>query len=248
MASPIMNIVISCADGTWTGERWEGPPRELAEFYADLLGMRILREDWLVVGHDREIFPRLAFDGLEDYRPPGWHDPERPQQVHLDLAVPDLGGAEATALRLGGTRLGEEDDRTVFADPAGHQVCLRRDLATPKPRIDRVVFDCFSPRSLAAFYLGLFPTSVVLDEAHRVGVGGADEGPALAFHHVSLYTAPRWPDPAYPQQLHVDFDVPDGPAMQERAARLGAIRLPEMGGSCPVYADPAGHPFCLCWG
>jgi hypothetical protein len=208
--------------------------------------MRTLREDWLVVGHDRETFPRLAFDGLEDYRAPAWRDPERPQQVHLDVAVPDLGTAEATALRLGGTRLGEEEDRVVFADPAGHQVCLERDLDAPRPRVERIVIDCFSPRSLAAFYTGLFPMPAVRDEAHRVAVRGDDDGPALAFHHVPLYVGPRWPDPAYPQQMHLDFDVPNGPAMQERAERLGAIRLPEMGGSCPVYADPAGHPFCLC--
>ena len=32
------------------------------------------------------------------------------------------------------------------------------------------------------------------------------------------------------------------------ALRLGATRLPHLGGGCPVYADPAGHPFCLCFG
>jgi hypothetical protein len=35
-------------------------------------------------------------------------------------------------------------------------------------------------------------------------------------------------------------------AAQELALRLGAIRLPPQGGSCPVFADPAAHPFCLC--
>jgi hypothetical protein len=67
----------------------------------------------------------------------------------------------------------------------------------------------------------------------------------LAFQHAQV-EAPRWPDPRYPQQLHVDLDVEDGAAAQELALRLGAIRLPAIGGSCPVYADPAAHPFCLC--
>jgi hypothetical protein len=68
----------------------------------------------------------------------------------------------------------------------------------------------------------------------------------IAFQHAPTYKASRWPDPAYPQQLHLDLHVQDGAAAHERAERLGAIRLPEMGGSCPVYADPAAHPFCLC--
>lgn len=35
-------------------------------------------------------------------------------------------------------------------------------------------------------------------------------------------------------------------AARTLAEQLGAIRLPPLGGSCPVYADPAGHPFCPC--
>ena len=29
--------------------------------------------------------------------------------------------------------------------------------------------------------------------------------------------------------------------------KLGATRLPGPGEGWRVYADPAGHPFCLCW-
>jgi hypothetical protein len=43
-----------------------------------------------------------------------------------------------------------------------------------------------------------------------------------------------------------DLEFDDRQAAQRLAERLGAIRLPGQGGSCPVYADPAGHPFCLC--
>jgi hypothetical protein len=66
----------------------------------------------------------------------------------------------------------------------------------------------------------------------------------LAFQHAQC-KAPRWPDPTYPQQIHLDLHFDDGEAAQELASRLGAIHLPK-GGSCPVYADPAAHPFCLC--
>jgi hypothetical protein len=45
--------------------------------------------------------------------------------------------------------------------------------------------------------------------------------------------------------MHLDIGIENPPALAT-AERLGAIRLPDLGGSCPVYADPAGHPICLC--
>jgi catechol-2,3-dioxygenase len=110
------------------------------------------------------------------------------------------------------------------------------------------VFDSFSPRALATFYQELLGMRVrKLDSPDRVEIG-ADDGrmPMLAFQHAPEFVGPRWPDPAYPQQLHLDLYVEDGEAARELAERLGAIRQPEMGGSCPVYADPSAHPFCLC--
>lgn len=85
------------------------------------------------------------------------------------------------------------------------------------------------------------------DRPERVVI--AKEGgelPMLAFQHVANYVPPRWPDPAFPQQMHLDLRFEEGQQARERAERLGAILLPPHGGSCPVLADPAGHPFCLC--
>ena len=156
----IRNIVFGCPD-----------PRALGSFYAELLGMRIIREDWLVIAKDESSFPRLAFgDGPSEYRPPRWPDPEHPQQL----------------------RRRKQDSE--------HWVLIARDDGSL---------------------------------------------PMLAFQHAQV-TAPRWPDPAYPQQLHLDLHFDDSAAAQELALRLGAIRLPPQGGSCPVFADPAAHPFCLC--
>jgi len=46
--------------------------------------------------------------------------------------------------------------------------------------------------------------------------------------------------------------VADIVAADEEARRLGAVVLQKADMSAPsgfvVYADPAGHPFCLCWG
>lgn len=112
--------------------------------------------------------------------------------------------------------------------------------------IGRVVIDCFSPRALAGFYSGLLDMHSVEDSPERVVIAYPDGRlPMLGFQHVPLYLAPRWPDPDYPEQIHLDLHFEDVDDARARAERLGAIPLPN-GGSCPVYADPAGHPFCLC--
>ncbi|TPN06629.1 VOC family protein, partial [Mesorhizobium sp. B2-3-3] len=56
-----------------------------------------------------------------------------------------------------------------------------------------------------------------------------------------------WPDPAHPQQFHLDFAVPDLDRAHEQVVALGATVLDEGDGcrSWRVFADPAGHPFCL---
>jgi catechol 2,3-dioxygenase-like lactoylglutathione lyase family enzyme len=112
----VRNIVIECPDA-----------RALATFYADLLGWRIIREDWLVVAKDEHSLPRLAFDEVPDYRPPRWPDPsgDYPQQLHLDIGVEDAQAAVERALRLGATRLPDLGGSCpVLADPAGHPFCL----------------------------------------------------------------------------------------------------------------------------
>ena len=76
METSILNIVFGCPEGTWSNDRWEGPPRALASFYADLLGMRITREDWLVIARDRRTMPFVGFgDGWSETRPVRWPDP-----------------------------------------------------------------------------------------------------------------------------------------------------------------------------
>jgi hypothetical protein len=63
--------------------------------------------------------------------------------------------------------------------------------------------------------------------------------------------APQWPDGS-PQQIHIDLYVADPPAAHEEAVALGArlLRAADLTSDSgfQVYADPAGHPFCLCWG
>lgn len=184
--------------------------------------------------------------GWSETRRPRWPDPDYPQQLHLDLFVADLEACDRIALRCGATMLQEGDDHRTYADPAGHPFCLYPHRAVERGVIGRVVIDCFSPRALARFYASFLDMAGVQDSPERVVIAHSDGRlPMLGFQHVPRYLAPRWPDPDYPEQIHLDLHFEDVDDARARAERLGAIPLPK-GGSCSVYADPAGHPFCLC--
>ena len=66
-------------------------------------------------------------------------------------------------------------------------------------------------------------------------------------HQVVVFDAPT-PQ----QQIHLDLWVEDLQTAHEHVMTLGARLLqpaedPEAAEVFQVYADPAGHPFCLCW-
>lgn len=243
MAYPLTAMTITIGSpGSLNGR--EGR-RDLAAFYGDLLGMRVVSEGWLRIAKDEASALRFALDGdgWSDRRPPRYGDPEHPQQLHLDVQVPDLDDAGARIVGMGGRLLEDFGDYRIYADPAGHPFCLD---PGPGPVVTRLVFDCFSPRSLALFYEGLLGVhDRPEDTPERVEVALGDERfPNFLFQHAE-FVAPRWPDPAYPAQLHVDFRFEEGAtAAAARAEQLGAIRLPKLADT-EIYADPSGHPFCL---
>ncbi|HLW45625.1 MAG TPA: VOC family protein, partial [Acidimicrobiales bacterium] len=83
-------------------------------------------------------------------------------------------------------------------------------------------------------------------------ITGPGGGPAVAFQQVERLRSSTWPDDEVPQQLHLDFTVPDREQLDEqhaRALRLGATLLVDQGDDpteqLRVYADPEGHPFCI---
>ncbi|MER5964930.1 VOC family protein [Streptomyces sp. NPDC002057] len=115
-----------------------------------------------------------------------------------------------------------------------------------------VVLDCSAPRELAAFYRAVLGGEVDRPD-RRWALDGAwstlhtPGGLVLCFQGVSGHRPPTWPDPERPQQFHLDFGVPDLDAAQEQVLALGATLLEEgdPARGWRVYADPAGHPFCL---
>ncbi|MER7456269.1 VOC family protein [Micromonospora sp. NPDC126480] len=109
-----------------------------------------------------------------------------------------------------------------------------------------VVIDCPDPRALATFYSELL--GLPLDEKGSSGDGWvviSGAGHRLAFQEALNLRPPTWPEPVVPQQFHLDVQVDDVEAAERQVLALGARRLPGGGDDFRVYADPAGHPFCL---
>jgi catechol 2,3-dioxygenase-like lactoylglutathione lyase family enzyme len=129
--------------------------------------------------------------------------------------------------------------------------------------IRQVVLDGSDVRALAEFYRELLGLSY--REGDEPPPAGAPDprgrdwlvlrnpgGVQLAFQHVDDLAPPTWPDQTVPQQLHLDISVDsvaDFETEHERATSLGARvvldRSDDDEEPLRVYADPAGHPFCI---
>lgn len=107
-------------------------------------------------------------------------------------------------------------------------------------RLHHVVVDCRDPAALAAFYSELLGLPVTYESADWVVVADNDSTSGIAFQLAPDHVPPQWPDPARPQQFHLDVMVEDVESAARWVERLGARRL-----AGDVFADPAGHPFCL---
>jgi catechol 2,3-dioxygenase-like lactoylglutathione lyase family enzyme len=222
--------------------------RALADFYTALTGWKIVRdvEGWITIrGEDGQ---EVAFQEAPDHVPPRWPDQAAPQQMHLDLFVEDNEAAAVRAESLGATRLatGEDDGAhwITLADPAGHpfDLCRKKGIG-PGISLFAVNIDAPDAKGLAKFYAALLGMEVVYEGVEGAMISGG--GKSLMFQKVEGFTPPRWPDPSAPQQAHLDVLVDDMDAVEALALELGATRLPNPEKHFRVFADPAGHPFCL---
>ncbi|HEY3717110.1 MAG TPA: VOC family protein [Jatrophihabitantaceae bacterium] len=122
--------------------------------------------------------------------------------------------------------------------------------------------DTTDARGLADFYrqlLGLRyrpgdepPSHGALDDADWLVLVDDDGKRQLAFQQVATLPRSTWPAHDVPMQLHIDFAVPtveDLHRHRRRAEELGATvlldRTADDGEPLYVFADPAGHPFCI---
>jgi len=115
-------------------------------------------------------------------------------------------------------------------------------------RLHHVIIDCPDPRTLAEFYSELLGQPVTYSSKDFVVVAADDRTSGLAFQLAPDHRSPTWPDSAVPQQIHFDVMVDDVRAASARVLAIGARRLEPDDPSdhaYAVFADPAGHPFCL---
>ncbi|MEU1041828.1 VOC family protein [Streptomyces sp. NPDC005551] len=124
----------------------------------------------------------------------------------------------------------------------------------PAARMRSVVLDCPEPRALAEFYAGVLGGEISQEDDTWATLE-APGGHRIAFQRAPGHTPPDWPRAdGNSQQLHLDFDAGSTQealeAAEERVLALGArpLDVDDGGGERDfrVYADPAGHPFCLC--
>ena len=132
------------------------------------------------------------------------------------------------------------------------------------PELRQVVLDTTDARGLAEFYrqlLGLRyrpgderPAAGEPDPAGQDWLVLLDPSgrPGVAFQQVAELAEATWPDGPSSQQLHLDLTVPtaaDLGIQHGRALALGARLLYDRSDDpeepLRVYADPAGHPFCI---
>jgi catechol 2,3-dioxygenase-like lactoylglutathione lyase family enzyme len=137
-------------------------------------------------------------------------------------------------------------------------------MASPHPFFQGVALDTTDARALAEFYREL------LGFAYRSGDEPPETGHPdpkgrdwlvlvdpngrsnLAFQQVEQLPPSTWPDPVVPQQLHLDLSVESAEELAAQhtrilamGARLLADRFDDPQEPLYVYADPAGHPFCV---
>lgn len=136
---------------------------------------------------------------------------------------------------------------------------------TPVPHLAQVVLDTTDARRAAEFWRQLL--GLVYRPGHEPPPPGEPDpagtdwlnlrtpagAPRLAFQQVGRLVRSTWPAPEVPQQLHLDLTVPGVDALRavhDRVLGLGGAllldRIDDEEEPLRVYADPDGHPFCVC--
>ncbi|MBV2364019.1 VOC family protein [Streptomonospora nanhaiensis] len=114
-------------------------------------------------------------------------------------------------------------------------------------RLAAVVLDAADIGTLARFYSELLGLPILSEEDDWIDIGEPGGGTRVSFQYAPDHVPPQWPDPAHPQQLHLDVRVDDIEEAERRTLALGAKHV-HSDTAFRVYTDPAGHPFCLVHG
>ena len=116
----LLGFIIDCPD-----------PMKLAAFYCQVTGRPVIEGSGDTTAAISLGGVDLAFQRVEDYRPPRWPHGEHPKQYHLDFEVDEIEDEQRRVIKLGATL--QKDfigpggyGWQVFTDPAGHPFCLCR--------------------------------------------------------------------------------------------------------------------------
>ena len=120
-----------------------------------------------------------------------------------------------------------------------------------KIRRQVVVFDAADLAAESTFWAGMLGGRVFTDDDWH-SVIDADSRWVIGIQLAPNHVPPEWPN-GNPQQIHLDLHVEDFASAHAEAIALGARLLQAADDltaaeGFQVYADPAGHPFCLGWG
>jgi hypothetical protein len=112
-------------------------------------------------------------------------------------------------------------------------------------RLSSVAINCPDATALARFYAEITAGEVTFSHASWATMEGP--GGRIDFQTIPDHVAPTWPESTTPPQMHLDFYVDDLTAAEARVLAAGATKYTVQPNAehCVVFADPAGHPFCL---
>jgi catechol 2,3-dioxygenase-like lactoylglutathione lyase family enzyme len=121
---------------------------------------------------------------------------------------------------------------------------------TPRFTLTAAVLGTPDPRGLARFYQRLLGWPIRDDEDDWATLRPSDGSTGLSFQLETDHVPPVWPPVPGNQQMqqHLDIGVDDLAAACAVAEEAGARPLGRHENAdevVRVYADPAGHPFCL---
>jgi predicted enzyme related to lactoylglutathione lyase len=114
-----------------------------------------------------------------------------------------------------------------------------------------IVLECVEPEPLARFWSEVLDRTIVQRDDDWWSLERRDGEARMCFQVSDGYVAPPWPGEHGEQQVHLDLEVDDLAAARSTVLGLGARQLSDVidedddMGEWQVFADPAGHPFCL---
>jgi hypothetical protein len=115
-----------------------------------------------------------------------------------------------------------------------------------------VVFDAADLDEESRFWAAVLKGRVIAEPTWHSVIDESGEW-RMGFQLNPTHVKPEWPNGLQQQQIHLDLHATDHHEAHNEVLELGATLLQaadsmESEEGFQVYADPAGHPFCIGWG